>query len=60
MPLDVLKDVRSSFKDVQSWTFMARARVMGRVRAMVRTRVRTRARARATARFNFGHPLGLP
>jgi len=54
MPLDVhssLKDVRSSFKDVHSRTFIARSRAKARARARVRIRVR------ATARFNFRHPL---
>jgi len=60
MPLDVhssFKYVRSSLKDVHSWTFMARARAKARARA--RTRVKARAIARAMARFNFGHPLSI-
>jgi len=52
MPLDVhssLKDVQRFFKDVQSWTFMARAKA--------RARARARTRVRAKVKFNFGHPL---
>jgi len=54
VPLDVhnsLKDVRSSLKDVHSWTFMAMARARARAWARARTR------ATAMARFNFRHPL---
>jgi len=52
MPLDIhssLKDVRCSFKNIHSWTFMAKAKAWAKARATVRTRAR--------ARFNFGNPL---